>query len=80
MHINPHTLHNVRILRRMTASLTGALIALTAHAMYQDTAAMIVSMTKDADATHAAPSTETSDDAARIRDFAEQLKQERAGL
>ncbi len=64
----------------MTASLTGALIALTGHAIYQDTSAMVVSMMKDAEATHAAPAAETHDDAARIRDFAEQLKQQRAEL
>ncbi len=72
-------IHNIHIVRRLTASLTGALIALTGHAIYQDTSAMVVSMMKDADVTHAAPSPENSDDAsARVRAFAEKLKQQRA--
>lgn len=76
-----HTLHTLPLLRRMTASLTGALIALTGHSIYQDTSAMVVSAMKNADVTHAAPSAENSEDAsARVRAFAEQLKQQRAEL
>lgn len=75
-----HTLHNIHIVRRLTASLVGALIALAGHAIYQDTSAMVVSMMKDADATHTAPPAQTDDDAARIRAFADQLKEQRSGL
>jgi hypothetical protein len=76
MHINLN-LHEHALVRRMTASLTGALIALSCHAVYQDVSAMVVSAMKDHPVQEEQAVT-PQDDAAKVRAFAEQLKAQRA--
>lgn len=85
MHINPTPLrfaeaglHTHPFVRRLAASLTGALIALTLHAMYQDTTSVVTAMLHD-DTVPIADDAE-ADAAARVRNFAEELKQQRAEL
>ena len=69
-----HThIHEHPLLRRMTASLTGAVIALTVHGIYQDTTAAIIGLQKQ-------HQTVVTDDAARVHAFAEALKAQRAAI
>ena len=68
IHIHEHPL-----LRRLTGSLVGAVIALTVHGIYQDTTAAIIGIEKQ-------HQTVVMDDAARVHAFAEALKVQRAAI
>lgn len=75
MHIN---LHNVRIIRRIAASLTGALIALTVHSVYQDTTAAVIAYHRAAQKVEQTTVLTHEEKVARIHLFAETLKTQRA--
>lgn len=84
MHINPTPLrfaaaglHNVRIIRRMAASLTGALVALTVHSVYQDTTAALLAQHRAAQKMEQEVVLTHEEKVARIHLFAETLKTQR---
>lgn len=80
MHIQ---LHTVPVVRRIAASLAGALVALSAHSVYQDTtAALIENGRADAQVHLVTPLTreeKIAQKAQLIKLFAQKLKQDRAG-
>jgi len=84
MHTYTHNLHNVHIVRRIAASVTGALIALTVHSVYQDATAAVIAYQKHSEEQHdAAPvdrSGKIAQDSARIQQFTEALKMQRAQM
>lgn len=71
------SIHKLPIVRRLTASLVGSLVALTGFSIYQDASAMVTAMLHDRTVVHAAPS-DNQDAATRVKAFAETLKKQRA--
>lgn len=80
MNINIHT---VPLVRRIAASLVGALIALSAHAAYEDTtAALILANRADAKVHLVTPLTRDehiAQMAQLVKTYADTLKQKRGG-
>lgn len=77
MHIN---LHNVRIIRRVASSLTGALVALTVHSIYQDTTAAVLAYHRAAQKVEQVDTLTHEEKVARVREFAQALKTQRADV
>lgn len=77
MNIN---LHNISIVRRMAASLTGALVALTVHSVYQDTTAAVLAYHRAAQKVEETTVLTHDEKVARIHLFAETLKTQRASV
>lgn len=73
-------LHEIGVLRRIAASLTGALIALTVHSVYQDTTAALLSSRRAEQKTEQTAMLTHDEKVARIRAFAETLKIQRGAL
>lgn len=72
-----YKIHKVPIVRRLTASLVGSLVALTGFSIYQDASAMVTAMLHNQNVVHSAPSNH-QDATARVKAFAETLKKQRA--
>lgn len=74
MHIN---IHNIPIVRRVAASLTGALVALTIHSIYQDTTAAVLAYHRAAQKVEQVDTLTHEEKVARVREFAQVLKTQR---
>lgn len=71
-------IHKIPIVRRLTASLVGSLVALTGFSIYQDASAVVTAMLRDRTMVHVASSQNQDDAATRVKAFAETLKKQRA--